>query len=454
MTGVLSVAVVLLLSVGYAITGSTLVATLDDALLREAAAYDAAISAAPANEAIADATRAYFAGRTGGGIGVDAILLTRFETGRTISNSPLRLEASPDNWPVQSPPDEPVVIDLELEDVRYRVLTVPIISQGERIGIFQAAVSREQALLLSQRVGLTLGAASIIGFAFGLPLSYWAARRSLDPLTRMAADASAVSHAEPGRRIAYSGPDDELGTLAESLNAMLDRLENAFIDQRRFIADASHELRTPVAVVRGNAELIRSGAAAGKDAEESLELIEAEAIRMTRLLDELLAMARLEDVGRRQFQPLEVSVLLTEAAARSRGLGAREIVLGSRCELWVEGDPDLLDRALVNLARNAVAHTQEGGRIEFSCRRTGDTVALSVTDDGPGIPEGDLSRIFDRFYRPQGPRPSGDSSGAGLGLAITRRLVELHHGKIDAENIEPHGARFTIELPLIKPPVG
>lgn len=452
MTGVLGVAVALLLAAGYLVTVGTLEAAVDDSLRREAAAYRAAVRSAPASDALTVATRSYLSGRPGGSSGVDAVLLAAFENGRVISNSDLRLERVPGNTAVSDPPSSPTFDDVQLDGVRFRVLSVPIVASGRQVGVFQAAVSREQSILLARRVALTLGGAAIIGFALGLPLAYWATRRSLDPLRRMAADAHGVSHAEPGRRIAYAGPADELGTLAASLNAMLDRLEHAFADQRSFIADASHELRTPVAVIRGNAELIRSGAASGSDATESLEQIEAEAIRMSRLLDDLLALARLEDTGRRHFQPLEVSVMLVEAAARARSLANRDIEAERGCEVWVDGDPDLLDRALANLTRNAVAHTDDGGRIELGCARKDDVVELTVTDDGPGIPERDLERIFDRFYRPQGPRPSGDASGAGLGLAITRRLIELHGGSITAENVAPHGARFTIRLPCIEPP--
>lgn len=451
MTTVLAAAVTLLLVVGYAVSQRTLTAALDDTLLRESAAYQAAIRSAPESEALGAATREYLAGRAGGGLGVDAVLLARFSTGRTISNSSLRLEEAPGNWPALRPPQTSVFTDLEFEGARYRVLTVPILSRGEPVGIFQAAVSRSPSVALSQRIALSLGAASLIGIAIGLPLSYLATRRSLAPLTRMAADASAVSHAAPGRRIAYAGPEDELGVLARSLNAMLDRLERSFADQRSFIADASHELRTPVAVIRGNAELILSGAASGHDAEESIQLIEAEAVRMSRLLDDMLALARVQGAGR-PFQPLEVSILLAEAAARAKSLGERRIVVAGTCEMWVEGDPDLLDRALVNLTRNAVAHTSPGGLIELGCARAANTVEMTVTDDGPGIPEADLERIFDRFYRPQGPRPSTDASGAGLGLAIARRLIEQHGGTLTAENVAPHGARFRIVLPRIEVP--
>jgi signal transduction histidine kinase len=287
----------------------------------------------------------------------------------------------------------------------------------------------------------------ILGGAF---VSVWAARQSLRPLRQMAADAASVTHASPGRRIAYDGPADELGSLATSLNAMLARLERSYQDQRRFVADASHELRTPVAIVRGNVELLSRGSMCEADATESLNMIEAEALRMTRLLDELLSLARLEGATR-HFQPLEARTLLDETAAAARALSERVVTVEGPSELWISGDPDLLKQALLNIVRNSIAHTQPGGHLHLECSAQGNRVFLSVTDDGLGIPPDDLERIFDRFFRTGGPRPE-DSGGAGLGLAITSRLIDLHDGEIRAENVQPSGARFTIELPRIVAP--
>ena len=266
----------------------------------------------------------------------------------------------------------------------------------------------------------------------------------------MAEDAASVTHALPGRRIAYEGPADELGSLASSLNAMLARLERSYDDQRRFVADASHELRTPVAIVRGNVELLRGSSLCEADAAESLRMIEDESLRMTRLLDELLSLARLEGASR-HFQPLEARTLIDEIAARARALGVSEAIAEGPSGLWFSGDPDLLEQALLNIVRNSIIHTHGVGRLVLACSAVGNRVLLSVTDDGPGIPPDDLDRIFDRFFRANGPRPD-DSGGAGLGLAITSRLIDLHDGSIRAENVEPHGARFTIELPRIVPP--
>lgn len=173
---------------------------------------------------------------------------------------------------------------------------------------------------------------------------------------------------------------------------------------------------------------------------------------MTRLLDELLTLARLQGAPMTGFQPLHAPTILAEVAARARMLGQREIV--SRCDTqdaWVSGDPDQLEQALLNVVRNAVAHTSEGGEIGIDCEVSRRTVRFLVTDDGPGIPASDLDRIFDRFYRSHGSR-QGDTGGAGLGLPIAKALVELHGGRIFAENVQPHGARFTVELPSVERP--
>lgn len=451
MTGVLALAIVLLVAVAYVVTTRALTADIDRTLRREADAYAAAVRSAPATEALTQATRSYLAARTSRGSGRDVILLVSLG-GRTISNSRLRLEDAPGN-DLRTGRPALRYDSFRYDGTSYRALIVPVSAGDGASGVFEAAVDARAANATATRVAYALGAAGLLVLAFGLPLSYWATRRSLRPLTRMAEDATEVSHAQPGRRIDYDGPPDELGSLARALNAMLDRLERAYEDQRRFVADASHELRTPVAVIRGNVEILRSGAAQGDDAEESLEMIESEAVRMAKLLDELLALARFESAHRTGFQPLEVRSLLDDVAARARRLGDRAITVEGDCGLWVEADPDLIDQALMNLVRNAIAHTNQHGSVTFACDRTASTVRVSVTDDGPGIPVEDLDRVFDRFYRAQGARPVVDAgSGAGLGLAITRRIVELHGGTIRAENASGAGARFTLELPSVSEP--
>ena len=446
-------AILLLCALAYAITLRNLSAEIDRTLVREASAYSAAVRSAPASEALAAATRAYLEARSGGQSGVSPILLLVLNSGRKISNSDIALYAAADNSVLTSPPGRPEFAYSSLNDVTYRTLSVPVeATDGSRIGTFQVALSADAAKSVAVGVASALGAAGIVVVILASALSIWAARGALRPLHLMAADASAISLSSPGRRMLYDGPPDELGTLAKALNAMLDRLEHTYAEQRRFVADASHELRTPVSIVRGNVELLRTGKIGGPDALESLEMIDAESARMSRLLDELLSLARLEGAAR-DFQPLDVRTMLEEGAARLKMLGPRTIALDAPGATWVSGDPDLLDQALLNVLKNAFSHTAEGGRITLAATADDAWVRITVTDDGPGIPEAELSRIFDRFYRAQGPRPQ-DSGGAGLGLAIAWRLVDLHGGTIRAENIAGTGARFTIELPRIGEPRG
>lgn len=446
MTAVLAATVIVLVTVAYAVTARALRSEVDDTLRRETEAYLAAMRSAPAEEDLATATRAYLEGRDTGRDRRNVVLALELSGGRAIANSEVRVEDAP-GTPGPGELTEARFSSVSVDSLRFRVLSTPVVGEnGVQLAVFSAALAERPVRLTADRVAYTLSAAGLVAIAFGLPLSYLATRRALRPLSRIARDVAAITHAEPGNRVTYEGPPDELGALASSLNDMLDRLEKAYSDQRRFIADASHELRTPVAVIRGNVELLRSGAATGADADESLEMIEAESVRMSRLLDELLALARFDAGAKPALQPLEVRTLLEEVAARSRALAERAYEVDGACDLWISGDPDLLERALANLVRNAIRHTEEGGRIQLSCAPLDEWVRISVTDDGPGIAEESLGRVFDRFFRAPATRDEVESAGAGLGLAITRRIVELHDGTIAAENVEPHGARFTISL--------
>lgn len=451
MTLMLAIAIAALCALAYFSTLRGLTNEVDRSLVRETQAYAAAMKGSAESTSLVEASRSYLQGRTGAIAGPNPILLL-LTGGRILSNSSVRLEAATGNKAATEPTSAPASFaTVELDGEPYRLLSAPVVaSDGTRVGLLQAALSERTPQIVAASVAGALGVAGLIVMLIGVVLSLWAARASLSPLRRMAADAAGVTHASPGRRIAYDGPPDELGSLADSLNAMLDRLERAYSDQRRFVADASHELRTPVAIVRGNVELLRAGVLTEENAVESLAMIEAESSRMTRLLDELLSLARLEGAVH-DFQPLEVRTMLDEGAARAHKLGDRVIAVQCPAGAWVNGDPDLLDQAIVNVLRNAVAHTHDGGHIVLSCTATPTAVTLSVTDDGPGIPQSDLDRIFDRFYRAQGPRP-GDSGGAGLGLAIAKRLVDLHAGTMSASNVSPTGARFSITLPRIAPP--
>jgi two-component system, OmpR family, sensor kinase len=453
---VLAVGVMVLSLAAYWRVSGQLSADLDRSLLREAEAFNAALSPSVAEEAdLRESTRAYLDARSQSFSGTLPILLVRFASGSptVISNSDILFEDAPGNDVALSTTGaESRFLDLTFEGASYRVATVPVKSPGgATIAVFEAALPTAPSRALGGEVLITLAGVAVLVTALGMLVAVLAARASLRPLTRAAATAARVTQSSLTERIEYVGPDDEVGRMVAAFNAMLDRLENAFAEQRRFVADASHELRTPLAVITGHLELLCDVHIEGTERFEELALISDEVARMRRLVDDLLALARLDAGAVTRRQPLEVSSLLQEAAARGRGLGDRTITVSAPHDLWVESDPDQLTQAFLNLVSNAVAHTTPGGKITLAATADERRVSIIVADDGPGIRPEDLARVFDRFYRAQGKR-LGDGGGSGLGLAITRRLVEMHEGTITAGKGPDGGAVFTVRLPRVEAP--
>jgi signal transduction histidine kinase len=448
---------VLALSVAaYARVAGQLSADLDRSLLREAEAYNAALSPSVAGGSdLRAATRAYLNARAQSFSGTYPVLLVRFASGSplVISNSDLLLETAPGNATALDPRTaHSQFLDLTINGVAYRAATVPIhATSGGVEGVFEAALPSAPTRDLGVQVLITLLGVAVLVIGVGTLIAVLAARASLRPLTKAAATASRVTQSSLTERIDYDGPDDEVGRMVASTNAMLDRLEGAFGEQRKFTADASHELRTPLAVISGHVDMLRDVEMGEQERAEELALIADEVARMARLVDDLLSLARLEAGAPTPHQPLEMASLLEEAAARGRGLGDRDIRVSADLGLWVNGDPDQLMQAFLNLVGNAVAHTTDGSLIALGAAGDGSRVTVTIADDGPGIRAEDLERVFDRFYRAQGPRP-GNGGGSGLGLAITERLIELHGGTIAAGNRPEGGAAFTVRLPRIPAP--
>lgn len=458
----IAVAVVLALGVAalsfaaYARVASQLSADLDRSLLREAEAFSAALQPSVTGDSdLRAATRSYLGARAQSFSGTYPILLVRFASGTpaVISNTSLLLEDAPGNGSALSTATASArFLDLSLSGVDYRAATVPVTSPASgTVAVFEAALPSGAMRDIGTQVLVSLLAISVLVIAAGTIAAVLAARASLRPLTRAAATAARVTQRSLTERIHYDGPADEAGRMVAAINEMLDRLEGAFGEQSRFIADASHELRTPLAIVSGHLELLQDVAMGDEERAEELAIVSDEVARMGRLVDDLLALARLDAGPAGARQPLEVSSLLQEAAARGRMLGERSIVWKSQPDLWVAADPDQLTRALLNLVSNAVAHTRPGGHVALEAGGSKSSVEITVSDDGPGIRAEDLGRVFDRFYRAAGPRP-GASGGSGLGLAITKLLVQMDGGTIAAANRPEGGAVFTVELPRMEPP--
>lgn len=289
---------------------------------------------------------------------------------------------------------------------------------------------------------------------------YAIARRSLAPVEAMADQAARISAATLDERLPVANAHDELGRLATVVNALLERVHVAFLQQRQFVADASHELRTPIAIVRGEADVTLQRASRNEaEYREALGIISEESVRLTRIVDDLFLLAR-TDAGApvAQFDSLDLRELTLGALRSVRTIADdHDIVLAQELPeeaIHIEGDAPLLRRLLLNLLDNALKYTPNGGRVGVTVQRLAESVNIIVQDTGPGIPAHLRARVFDRFVR-AGPndRPAAHtdapraSSGAGLGLAIAAAIAAAHHGTLTLDDAHG-GAKFRVALPL------
>jgi two-component system heavy metal sensor histidine kinase CusS len=278
---------------------------------------------------------------------------------------------------------------------------------------------------------------------------YFLARRALGPVEKMSRAADEITADRLSGRIEIDNPDDELGALARTLNRMIERLEGSFTQMQRFTADAAHELRTPLAIIRNEAEVALRAPRTGEEYGRVLENLLEETNRLSNLADQLLFLSR-HDAGLHQGKPeaLALDGLLKEVVgnmqlvAETRGL---ELVLTESCPCKVVADPSQLRRVFYNLMDNAVKYTRPKGRIAVALTALDSCCAIAITDTGIGIPPGHLHRIFDRFYRVDASRT--DEAGAGLGLAICRSIVKALAGDIAVESVVGRGTTMRVTLP-------
>jgi two-component system OmpR family sensor kinase len=332
----------------------------------------------------------------------------------------------------------------------YRVLATPLAGGYTAVtAVSLAATDQNLHRLLLDEALVIAGALGLLGV-----FAWIVVRVGLLPLDRMGHTAAAIAGGDLSHRVTETDPRTEVGRLGIALNRMLDRLEQAFAAReasqerlRRFIADASHELRTPLASIRGYAELFRMGAARSPaDVGKSMRRIEEEAARMGVLVEDLLTLARLDEVREAEHVPVDLSALARDAVDDARATAPdREISLDGHAAR-VSGDPHQLRQVLANLLRNALMHTPAGTPIEVSVAAGPEEARLQVRDHGPGLPTDDSDALFERFWRAEGGRERG-KGGAGLGLAIVAGIVDAHGGRVSAANAADGGAVFTVRLP-------
>lgn len=338
---------------------------------------------------------------------------------------------------------------------RMRLLATPVKIGGTPyvLAVAQSLADQEQLLRDVRRsMLLSIPLALLIAAGGG----YLLARKSLAPVAGMSAKARAISATNLSDRIEATNPRDELGQLATTLNELLARLEEAFALQRRFMADASHELRTPVAILQGEIDVTLSRD--DRDAREyrdSLAVMRKTAARLTRIVRDVFLLAR-GDTG--QYPVRNERFYLEEVVADTvrefRTLAAeQEVILREEhgSDIAITGDKDLIHRLVGNLVDNAIRHTPPQGHVDVRCFIGSDGAHIEVTDSGAGVPAEIRDRIFDRFFRASSTDAGAalpiKRGGAGLGLPIARWIAEIHGGRLHLANCDEGGSTFVAVLP-------
>lgn len=336
----------------------------------------------------------------------------------------------------------------------YRIHTRPYVLDGTPLRLTAAYPLHDVEVVLDRIrriflvvIPLLLAAASAGG--------WFLARRSLSPVAAMAARASIIGASTLHERLPVPVPGDELGGLATVINGLLDRLERAFAQQRRFMADASHELRTPTAILRTEADVTLSRSGRTEDEyRASVGVIRDAARRLTRIVEDLFLLAR-ADAGQVvvRLDRCHLEDVVHDAVRAIRPLADQRgvhVELHGIAEAPVRGDTDLLGRLVLNLLDNAVKYSPAGGTVAVHLAFIDGAWTASVSDEGPGIPPDAHERVFERFFRVDSARSRVEqsvSSGAGLGLAIARRIAEAHGGSLVLSASAPGRTVFRATIP-------
>jgi two-component system OmpR family sensor kinase len=349
--------------------------------------------------------------------------------------------------------NQPFTIEAPQSDFRVIAQRLPT-----GLGIVVVAQSFEdidRTLLRLQGLFILIGLVMILFIALA---SRKVITVGLRPLANVEATAERIAEGDLTARLPDLKPTTEVGRLVNTLNSMLGRIEESFAARvesesklRRFVADASHELRTPITAIRGFAELHRQGAVAGEEkTKELIGRIESESMRMGSLVEDLLLLARLDQSRQMKSEPVNLSELVLDAVESARAAGPNHPVSFNKSdeEIYALGDSDRIHQVVANLLANARTHTPAGTKIDVSVFQSEDGVRIRIADDGPGLSEKDQAQIFERFYRADPSRVRTGGEGTGLGLSIVEAVMRAHAGEVSVESELGKGAAFTLFFPL------
>ena len=437
---VLSLALTAVLVVVGQLFAGQLARSLDNDLTEEIPEFATAASQRPADESVGVFAQQYVQTHTlARGT---ALVIEIAGSPPALSPGALHDVAQIQSW-LADPPAATVLTTVSLEGHQYRLLASPIVVTGRADGVLIASASltglnaqTRDAMLVT---GLEAGAALLIT----LIGTYLLLRRVLRTVDRVTVAANAITHERLGLRLGYEGANDEVGRLARTFDDMLARIEHAFLTQRQLLSETSHQLRTPLTVIRGHLEVLRRGGYRDPvETEETVVLVLDELTRTVTLVDQLLLLGRSLEPDSLDAEDVDLRSFMADVFAAAQTLAPRRWSLGTVPDAVVLVDQAKLRGALLNLVDNAVKATAPDDFVALDARCDGEIV-LAVSDGGRGIRPEDQPRLFERFVR------SGDSSsrGAGLGLAIVRAVAEAHGGRASLESAPGIGTVVRIILP-------
>ncbi len=281
-------------------------------------------------------------------------------------------------------------------------------------------------------------------------LTYFLLGRALGPVRDLSKEIQGITENELSERVAESDRNDEIGQLARSFNTMLERLDKAFSDQKRFSSDAAHELKTPLAAIKTNIDVLQlDDDPTSSEYKETIEVVKKQTGRMIRLVDDLFTMSAQRDYDFNDtifFDDMFHDII---SQLKPRIVEKNLSVDITGCNHTTKGNCVMLTRAFSNLIENAIKYNVDGGSIDVSMAQDGHRYIIKVADSGIGIPEEKQKHIFKPFYRADHSR-SRKAGGAGLGLAIAKDIIDRHGGTIDVSSVEKGGSIFTVTLPILR----
>ena len=335
------------------------------------------------------------------------------------------------------------------KSITLRILSIPVAENKKVAYIVQVAsplnsihfAMARLKIMLAVLLPLTVLLTGITGAFF--------AKIALSPVDRIIKDIHQITAENLKKRTSIPDTKDEISRLASTFNDMLARLEYAFSSQRRFIEDLAHELKTPLAILKGEIEVTLKKIRSKEEYEDVLNSSKEEVNRINSIIENLLIFARFEnDAVMLEFKTLNIATLLKgavddiEILAMQKNIG---MSISAQENIVISGDEDKLKRLFLNILDNAIKYTPQGGKVGMSAAKENNFVRIKISDTGSGIPEKEINHIFDRFYQVD---KSGYKGGFGLGLSIAKAIVEAHKGKIEAESVLNRGTTFIISLPL------